>query len=131
MYNCVEQYYQFKKASMCNDIDAMAAILLEDDPAKIKQISKSISLPNGCKPPTDMSMEKDVMYKALSVKFEIPELKTFLRSTGDKTLIECNAYDKYWSCGLALHDHRHSDHSKWLGKNFLGKMLSDIRGSLI
>ena len=130
MFNCVEQYYQFKKASMCDDVNAMAAILLENDPAQIKQISKSISLPNGCKPPPDLSLENKVMHKALSTKFEIPELKTFLMNTGDKTLIECNAYDKYWSCGLALHDPRFSDNSKWTGKNYLGKMLSDIRSSL-
>lgn len=62
------------------------------------------------------SIQNEVMFAALSHKFEDPTLKNLLLSTGDEILIEDSPVDYYWGCG--------ADGS---GKNILGKQLMALR----
>ena len=58
------------------------------------------------------------------------ELKTFLRGTRKKFLIEGNPHDTYWAAGLHIHDKDIWNLLKWKGKNQLGILLNEVRDSL-
>ncbi len=53
-----------------------------------------------------------------------------LLATEDTTLVECNASDKHWSCGLSLYNRQRNDPLKWPGKNYLGDCLVKVRNEL-
>ena len=61
----------------------------------------------------------DIMKELLKLKFAIPELRDKLIATGDEELIEGNTWkDNFW--GVYKGD----------GKNYLGRLLMEIRGEL-
>ena len=53
-------------------------------------------------------------------------LKHSLLSTDNKTLIEANKYDRYWSRGLSLFDDKIWSQKEWKGKNILGQLLMKV-----
>ncbi len=65
------------------------------------------------------AVKEDVMINALRKKFQSPELRQMLLSTGKQELIENSPYDRYWGCGR---DGR--------GNNRLGKLLMQVREEL-
>lgn len=66
------------------------------------------------------SVKIDIMRKAVRAKFlAYAELKDLLLSTGDEEIIEAAAGDNFWGCG--------ADGS---GKNWLGRILMEVRGEL-
>lgn len=60
-----------------------------------------------------------VMQKALWAKFQAPELKTLLLSTGNKRLVQLKTEDGYWGTG-----------ANNLGQNKLGAFLERVRTKL-
>jgi len=66
------------------------------------------------------SVKVDVMQKAVRAKFEQhPDLQKLLKSTGEARLVEHTENDNYWGDG--------GDGS---GKNMLGRILMEVRGSI-
>jgi ribA/ribD-fused uncharacterized protein len=74
--------------------------------------------PNAPQKRNDWDLIKDaVMEKALFAKFiQHPALKSKLKNTGSKILIEDSPVDSYWGCG-----------ANGQGKNMLGVLLMKIR----
>ena len=71
------------------------------------------------------------METGLFAKFtQNPLLKHSLLSTDNKTLIEANKYDRYWSCGLSLFDDKIWSQKEWKGGNILGQLLMKVRERL-
>ena len=71
----------------------------------------------------------NIMKSAISLKFEQNrELQQKLLDTNGN-IVECNPYDKFWSCGLSLHDPNIMESTCWLGKNILGEILESVRDS--
>ena len=76
-------------------------------------------------------MSRGYMETALKAKFQQnvgPD--TFLKSTGQKLLIEASPTDLYWGAGLSLEDTDLWDQNKWKGKNKLGSLLIELRDKL-
>ena len=68
------------------------------------------------------------MYEVVTAKFTQNEnLKAKLRSTANKTLVECNPNDPFWGIGLGLGNPNIWDQGKWKGTNKLGEILGRIR----
>jgi ribA/ribD-fused uncharacterized protein len=111
-YNSVENYYQAMKSNNLDDWKRIVVLA----PNKSKREGQKINMRY------DWEFVKvDVMYKALSVKFTIPEWKEKLLSTNNDMIIEWNNWnDKIW--GVSIKDN--------LGQNLLGLTLIKIRDEI-
>lgn len=111
LYPTVEHAFQ---AAKTNDIEMRKKIASQPTPGKAKSIGRHVDLiPN---------WREDriyVMYQCLRAKFEIPDLREKLLSTGNAHLIEGNWWrDTYWGV------------CNGVGENNLGKLLMKIREEL-
>jgi ribA/ribD-fused uncharacterized protein len=55
------------------------------------------------------------------------DLKSILIETGKTRLVECNPYDKIWSCGLRPENPMAKNPDGWIGADLLGKILTDLK----
>ena len=126
-YNCVEQYYQTQRAIFAKRRDIADMILLTSNPASMKNLGDQLKSTN-----TEWYSNQAVkiMHTGLSAKFAKPYFKQFLFRTEQRTIIEANKYDQFWSCGLSSGDPKIRDVNKWPGKNTLGKLLMELRSSM-
>lgn len=126
-----EQYYHYEKAVFLEDEAAKASLLQCTSPQAClkvgKELNKKLDLPKW-----RAEHGLDVMYKGCLEKFrQNPNLKRFLLSTEDRTLIEASPYDDFWGVKLHLRDTENlKDESKWKGLNHLGKILVKVRDTL-
>jgi ribA/ribD-fused uncharacterized protein len=127
-YNCCEQYMMAEKARLFGDEDTLKEIMETDSPREQKKLGRQVS---------DFDQSKweeiaqEVVYQGNLAKFsQNPDLKEILFSTQDKILVEASPYDKIWGIGLSADDPRAEDRSQWLGTNWLGEALSQVRSDL-
>ena len=122
-YNCVEQYFQKKRADYSGMFHYSHKISNSTDPAEMKVIVK----------PVDKSFwPKDLQYnamkEALLAKFQQNEkLGALRKGTGDCTMIECNMHDAFSGNGLSIFD---KNARYGTGQNKLGALLEEVRSLL-
>ena len=120
-----EQAFMWAKADTFEDEEIKAQIMLTTDPKKLKALGRKIKN-------YDDALWSDVrvsiMRQVVEAKFaQNPELMQKLLSTGNAILVEANAFDNFWGCGLRASDAAIKDPSKWRGQNLLGQILMDVR----
>ena len=126
-FNCSEQYYFYNLASHLQDQKTADLILAAKDARGSKKLSRDIK---GYVKDGHREIETQIMERATLLKFnQNIGLKEKLVNSDGK-LVECNPNDKFWSCGLSLHDPNVTDCSKWLGKNVLGDILEAVRDKI-
>jgi len=59
-----------------------------------------------------------------------PWLLDELKSTGDTTLVEASPFDCIWGIGLRASDPAAQNRENWRGLNWLGEVLTSVRGFL-
>ena len=102
-YHSSEQYIQKMKADFSNDIETAAQIMLATTPYKCKRLGRSVK---NCDVESWNSAVMDLCYPSLLSQFQQnPGLSSFLRNTGDKTILGC-CYDDVWGNWLPLGDPR-------------------------
>ena len=98
-------------------------VLQEEDPVDMKHLVNKLD--------KDLWLESkasDIMTVGLRAKFDQnPRLADFLKSTGNKVLIECNRHDSFGGNGVGL---TQKEARKGKGLNKLGLILMDVRESL-
>ena len=57
-------------------------------------------------------------------------IRNILLHTKDALLAECSPIDPKWGIGIALNNPDQMDVSKWKGKNYLGRILMEVREEL-
>lgn len=114
-YPSVEHAYMSQKSEdsdwkeFCSDTN--------NKPGDVKRASRKIELVENWE-----EIKVDAMYKCLIQKFNKEPFKTKLLNTGDVYIQEGNTWnDKFWGFCLKTN----------VGKNVLGKLIMDIRSSLI
>lgn len=123
-YNSVEQFYTAEKARVCNDTKAHTKKV---DAKRAKGIAKKIKV---C-PQWSREKAEETMRIGVSAKFsQNDELKQQLMSLEGLHLVECNPYDKVWSCGHGLKSKEAETPSVWEGRNILGHILTDLKQEL-
>ena len=129
-YSSMEQLYHANRAHRHNDMDTLAAILLESDPVEIKQISKRVCYRIGYDPKREAQEDLRVMEEDLRAKLLSGSLKDFLLATGTKRIVEASQYDNYWGSGVGLRHKQCLDQNLYTGKNVLGGLLEKVRAVL-
>ncbi|MGI6607759.1 MAG: NADAR family protein [Erysipelotrichaceae bacterium] len=125
---CVEQYLQYRKAVMFNDIYRADKLLNAKENKDITQYSKGVV--NYVDKVWNARRHIN-LYKANYAKFsQNPELKNLLLSTENIVLAKCGKTDKVWGTGLNSGDTRVYNLSKWEGLNLHGFALMEVRDTL-
>ena len=127
-YTGSEQYYQYSKAKHSGNDMIAAEILATPNPVEQMKLGRSL------KPETDQwnnTLSESIMEAGIKAKFQQnPSLRQKLLKTGNRELVECNRHDIYWSNGLSLYNEDAPDKNKWVGKNILGNILTNVRNEL-
>ena len=126
-YHTSEQYIQKMKADFCSDRDASSQIMLATMPYECKKLGRGVK---NCNVEKWNSAAMDICYPGLLSKFEQnPGSSSFLRNTGNKTILEC-CYNDVWGNGLPLSDPKCLDPKVYEKQGILGFMLENIRREL-
>lgn len=129
MFSSVEQYMMYHKASLFRQYDLEKKIMATDDPAVIKKLGRTKF------PAFNADLWDDVSYaivkRGVRAKFmQNPDILKILLSTGNKVLAEASQADVKWGIGIAANDLLRYNVKKWRGKNFLGRILMEVRDEL-
>ena len=128
-YNCAEQFMMAGKARLFGDAKTEAKIMAAADPGKQKSLGRSVR-------PFELDIwnesARKIVYRGNHAKFtQNPLPMGRLLETRGTTLVEASPTDRIWGIGLAEEDPRALDRSTWLGTNWLGEVLTQLREDLI
>lgn len=127
-YNTAEQFMMASKARFFKDEEALEAIMETDDPYEQKKLGRAVQ---GFDEDCWNAVAIDFVVEGNKAKFgQNPDLKKALLETDDKILVEASPYDRIWGVGLRESDPRILDRAQWLGTNWLGDALSEVRAAL-
>jgi ribA/ribD-fused uncharacterized protein len=125
-FNCVEQFFHWKKAVYFGDKETADLILAEKDPKGQKKLGRAVKNFN---PKIWEDISYNVMLEGLYAKFSVEGLKQVLLDTGDAFIEECAPYDEFWGTGLSC-DEALNGEKVAKGKNNLGKALMETRSKI-
>jgi ribA/ribD-fused uncharacterized protein len=123
-FNCVEQYYQFKKALHFHDTETAFQILATKQPWRQKWLGRKV---RGFDKKRWSYAAEDVMRKGVEAKFrENDNLCAQLMAEEGVVFAEASVRDTVWGIGIDIGDPLAQDPKNWRGKNQLGNILSDL-----
>ena len=115
-FPAVENWFQAWKTT---DEDEFYAIATADTPGKSKRLGRKCTLR-----PDWEAIKVDVMRAGLKYKFQNPELRNKLLSTGDEELVEGNTWhDRTWGRCIC-------EKCGGQGQNLLGQLLMELRNEI-
>lgn len=128
VFPTVEHYMMWSKAVMFGDSAISQKVMESEDPSTVKKLGRQVRNFDPLK--WDANCVRIVLEGNLAKFRQHPDLGKKLLSTGDSYLAEAADYDKVWGIGLSANDPRSQDMKQWNGKNYLGKILHDVRRRL-
>lgn len=134
-YNCAEQYMMARKAERFEDWDTHALIMEAEDPGRQKALGRIVDGfdKNEWEAEEDNGMPFcwNVVWRGNMAKFSQhgPFRRELLRTAGT-TLVEASPHDRIWGIGLDASHPGARSRSTWRGTNWLGEVLTDVRGHL-
>lgn len=127
-YNCAEQFMMAEKARLFGDKESLERIMRENHPKDQKAIGRQVK---------DFNVEKwdaisrNCVYLGNYAKFtQNKGLLLELMSTEGTTLVEASPTDRIWGIGRSMDDPLAYDKNQWLGKNWLGQVLTKLRDNI-
>lgn len=125
-YTCAEQYMMHQKALIFGDTEKAQEIMDAGfNPKKHKELGRQV---RGFMKDKWDKVAKDVVYIGTHNKFtQNPDLLEQLKATKGTTLVEASPFDRIWGIGLAENDPRAKQRATWLGTNWLGEILTEVR----
>jgi ribA/ribD-fused uncharacterized protein len=119
LFQTAEHWMMFSKAKLFGDIAACADVLATDDPYVAKSIGRQVR-------GFDQAMWDEHCFELVVQgnmhKFQAnQEIKSFLRGTGSKVLVEASPFDRIWGIGLS--------HPSCQAKTWRGNKLDDLEGN--
>ncbi|MEX3713471.1 NADAR family protein [Cytobacillus horneckiae] len=125
-YTCTEHFMMHRKAMLMGD-DTTAAKIMNTpyNPREYKALGRQVKPFNAQLWNANC---KEIVKQGNLLKFQQnPTLATSLKNTAGTTLVEASPYDKIWGIGLSEDDPRAKSRNTWLGKNYLGEILTEVR----
>lgn len=124
-----EQYMMAEKARIFNDFETHKLIMEATHPKTQKALGRKVK--NFIVEDWDKESRRAV-YRGNLLKFQQnKDLYQALLGTAGTTLVEASPYDKIWGIGLAEGDPRSLSRDTWLGKNWLGEVLTAVRDDMV
>ena len=125
-FDSAEEVYQYRKVKECGSREDVQRVLVAEDAHKAKQVGGSV------KETTNWHRKKaQVMKEVIELKLEADSgLKEKLIESGSKDLYELT-YDRFWGCGFPPSKSEQVKQKGNPGSNRLGKLLMEIRATLI
>ena len=128
IFNSVEQYMMYKKATIFKNHSIAKEILNTKDPAIIKELGRSVS---NYDDKLWSGIRQIIVYEGLYQKFsQNQDLKSLLKNTNNSILAECAINDLIWGIGLSMTDPNRFNPNKWKGMNLLGYTLMMVRDNI-
>ena len=129
IFNCAEQAMMWDKATLFNDTEIADQIMDTSNPSKQKALGRKVSRFDK---KYWRKYAREIVYKINKHKFiQNPELMQVLLDTEGTTIVEASPFDKIWGIGLGVDHPDATDRTKWLGTNWLGQVLTDLRNNTI
>ena len=127
-YASAEHYMMAEKARLFGDGASRLAILQAATPAEAKKLGARAS---GFVEEIWRQHRFEIVVRGNLARFtQNAEIGDFLRSTGERVLVEASPVDRIWGIGLAEDDPRCQHPEQWQGLNLLGFALMEVRGKL-
>ncbi len=127
-YSLVEQYIVAQKAMLFGDRANLRKIRVNTDPKDLRVISLRIQ---GVDNAVWQEFSHSISCTGNFLKFsQNPDMKAYLLSTGDATLVEASPYDRTGGIGLDRLDEDATHPDRWLGRNLFGYALMQVRDKL-
>ena len=126
-YCCNEQYFQHAKAILFGDDSTAKKILDETNPYKINTLGKKV---RGFEKNVWEKKAFDILKGVNMAKYsQNPGAKKALLDTGNRTIGEASP-DPTYGTGVIISSPDATTMTAWKGKNWMGKILSDVRAEL-
>lgn len=128
-YCCIEQYMMYQKMGAFGQKEICEKIMASNDPGTIKKLGRS-PIDNWDGALWD-KISYAVVKRAVRAKVvQNPEIYERLLTTGHLILAECSPKDLKWGIGVGIDDPKRFDVESWSGRNYLGRILMEIREEL-
>ena len=131
IYNCAEKYMMYQKALLFEDDEIMQKILIEDNPAKIKDLGRLVK--NYDQSVWD-TKKYGIVYRGNLLKFtQNKDIQRILLNTDNHILCEASPYDRIWGIGMSADNNNVYNPSNWYrdAQNLLGFALMEVRDKII
>ena len=102
-FNCLEQYYCFRKATHFRDFEARKTIMKLMDPVDMKRTKIANFDQATWADEEDQTMKDGLVYKFLQNQ----DLQEYILATEDKECIEANPKDQHWGIGCVTEHTQH------------------------
>lgn len=127
-YCTAEQWMMAEKARLFGDEATLKEILKSTSPRKQKELGREVK--NFVVGDWN-KVARNIVYNGNYLKFsKNKDLLEELMKTKGTTLVEASPVDRIWGIGLADDDPRALRRETWLGKNWLGEVLTKVRDDL-
>lgn len=131
-YNCTEQYMMAEKARLFKDEETLEMIMDTEDPRTQKNLGRVVQ--GFDKDIWEEDQENgrprcwNIVFKGNMAKFSQNSylLERLMESDGT-TLVEASPYDRIWGVGMRANNPLIQKRENWLGKNWLGEVLTEVR----
>ena len=136
MFINAEQFMMYSKALLFKDEDIACKIMKSINPKEQKALGRKVknfnietwSAPVATHIGVKLPIAWSVVSKGSWNKFsQNPDLLEMLADTAGTTLVEASPYDKIWGIGLSEWDSARLTRKNWLGTNWLGEILTNVR----
>ncbi len=129
---CTEQAFMWAKAKFFNDEETAEKILAEElEPMVCKRLGRQVKN-------YDDKAWDEVRYEMMlkpNVERFTQDLVLQRRILDPKfdglVFVEASPYDKIWGIGLKQDDPRCEDEKSWLGRNLLGRVITEARAEVL
>jgi hypothetical protein len=127
-FKTAEAYMMWAKDWIFGGGAQESAILSANHPAECKRLGRMVA---NFDPEIWSRIARSIVFRGNIAKFTQNEfLLEELLATQGTTLVEASPVDKIWGIGLDEDDSRAQARSTWLGKNWLGETLTEVRAVL-
>ncbi|WNI22156.1 NADAR family protein [Streptomyces sp. ITFR-16] len=127
-YASAEHWMMAGKARLFGDAEAEERAVAAKSPAQAKKVGRLV---RDFDDAVWVRERYGLVVAGSAHKFgQNPELAAYLRTTGDRVLVEASPLDRIWGIGLAADDPRAEDPARWRGLNLLGFALMEARAGL-
>lgn len=119
-----EQLYMYLKAVFFGDFETADKIYKSETPRESKELGRQVQNFDQTK---WNEVSYGIMYAVVHMKFDQNEdlKKELLRIGEGRKFVEGSPVDKIWGIGIDYRSPEAQDETKWNGKNWLGKCLTE------